>query len=197
METVQTMRADARRNYESLIRVASEHLARHGVSTSLEAIAREAGVGVGTLYRHFPDRDHLVVATLNAQGEHLRAESERIRETVPAEHRLDRWLGELEAYLTTFQGLPDSVAQAMDRGECSPLAVTCQEIMGITEEFLVAAQRLGSVRDSVTAQDLVNATLSLAWLSSRCADDADPPNDTGDPARADGLRAMLRHGYRK
>src|SRR5690554_4798634 len=106
METPQSLRADARRNYEALIRVARKHLRNRGVSTSLEAIAREAGVGVGTLYRHFPDRNHLVFAALNAEAEALRAASEHIREKIREADQLDRWLGELENYLNSYQGLP-------------------------------------------------------------------------------------------
>lgn len=210
MDAAQTMRADARKNYEALVAVAQKHLTRRGVSTSLEAIAKEAGVGAGTLYRHFPDRDHLVYAALNAQGEQLRADADRIRHSAPEEARLARWLDELETYLTTYQGLPDSVAQAMDRGECNPLAVGCQEMLGITEEFLEAAKRHGAVRESVTAQGLFDAALALAWLGTYCppADEHSPddahgvqsvPVAAGDKAtvlsRLDGLRALLQHGY--
>lgn len=184
-----TMRADARKNYDALVRVARAHLTKRGVSTSLEAIAREAGVGAGTLYRHFPDRDHLVFAALNAQGEQLRSASERIRHIEPPEARLGCWLDELETYLTTYQGLPDSIAQALDHGECSPLAISCQDMVDLTDEFLDAARQHGTARASVTGRDLFHAALTLAWLGSRC------PDEPGEPARLDGLRAMLRYGY--
>ena len=181
------MRADARKNYQALVEVARHHLTSQGVTTSLEAIAREAGVGVGTLYRHFPDRDHLILAALNAQGEALRAVSAGIRESMPEVARLDRWLAEVEKYLSSYQGLPDSIAQALERGDKSPLAITCQEIIAITDEFLADAQRRGSVRSEVTGQALFETVLMVAWLGSQL-----PDQDRG-PER---VRGILRHGYR-
>lgn len=186
METSQqTMRADARKNYEALVRVARKHLSRQGVSTSMEAIAREAGVGTGTLYRHFPDRNHLVFAALNAEGAELRAASERIRETTPAAEQLEQWLVEVEKYLNSYQGLPDAIAQTLERGEC-PTAITCQEIVRITEEFVATARQHDSVQAWVTGRDLFHATLMLAWLNSQSSD---------QPGGIDAIRKMLRTGW--
>jgi AcrR family transcriptional regulator len=187
MSPVQTMRADARKNHEALISVARRHLSSQGVSTSLEAIAREAGVGVGTLYRHFPDRDHLIFAALNAQGEELRAASDRLRTTAADGDRLESWLHQVQHYLGSYQGLPDSVAQALDYGDDSPLAITCQEIIEITEEFLADAQRDGTVRAEVTGQALFHATLMLAWLGSQLP---------ADQLTLGDVHEILRHGYR-
>ncbi len=181
------MRADARKNYEALVDVARRHLADQGVTTSLEAIAREAGVGVGTLYRHFPDRDHLLFAALNAQGEQLRAASDLIRGSGPEATRLERWLTEVENYLSSYQGLPDSIAHALECGDKSPLAITCQEIVAITDEFLLDAQRHGGVRDGVTGQALFESTLMVAWLGSQLPD---------QDHSLDGVRDILHHGYR-
>lgn len=187
MSPAQAMRADARRNYEALIAVARRHLSRQGISTSLEAIAREAGVGVGTLYRHFPDRDHLIFAALNAQGEELRGVSDRLRTRDADDDRLERWLHEVQHYLGSYQGLPNSVAQALDHGDDSPLAITCQEIIEITDEFLAGAQRAGSVRTGVTGQGLFHATLMLAWLGSQLPADQRALGD---------VHEIFRHGYR-
>lgn len=133
-----TTRADARRNYEALIKTARKHLNSQGVTTSLDAIAREAGVGVGTLYRHFPDRDHLIFAALNAQGEE-RTAAELIRSAETGIERLERWLAEVQNYLSSYQGLPDSIAQALESGDKTPLAITCQEIIEITDGFRTVA----------------------------------------------------------
>lgn len=185
METPQSLRADARRNYEALVRVARKHLRNRGVSTSLEAIAREAGVGVGTLYRHFPDRNHLVFAALNAEAAALRAASEHIREEVREADQLDRWLGELESYLNSYQGLPDTMAQALARGEC-PTAVSYEEIIRITEAFLDSARKHDVAREWVTGEDLFRATLMLAWLNTQIP---------SEPGGVDALRRMLRTGW--
>lgn len=181
------MRADARKNYEALVEVARRHLTNQGVTTSLEAIAREAGVGVGTLYRHFPDRDHLIFAALNAQGEQLRTASAQIRESTPEVTRLERWLAEVENYLSSYQGLPDSIAHALECGDNSPLAIDCREIITITDEFLTDAQRHGVVRPGVTGQALFESTLMVAWLGSQLPDQNNSLT---------GVREILRHGYR-
>lgn len=186
MSAPRAMRADARKNYEALVEVARQHLSSQGVTTSLEAIAREAGVGVGTLYRHFPDRDHLIFAALNAQGEQLRDLSDLIRTTGPEDARLGHWLAEVEKYLGSYQGLPESIAHALECDDTSPLAITCQEIIAITDEFLVDAQRHGGVRSDITGQTLFETTLMVAWLGSQL-----PNQDHG----LDGVRDILRHGY--
>lgn len=171
------LRADAQRNRDAILAVARSRIAEQGVSTSLEAIAREAGVGVGTLYRHFPDRDHLLVAALNAQAEELR----EVAETASGEGALDAWLAALEAYLSSYQGLPDSLAHALavDKG---PLAMTCQEIVKSSERVLVQARERGEVRPGVTAQDVFEAALMTAWLS------------TQRPGGVDSARELLRRG---
>lgn len=187
MSSSQPLRADAQRNYDALLTAARNHLSSRGVSTSLEAIAREAGVGVGTLYRHFPDRDHLIFAALNAQGEQLRATAAHLRESEPENERLESWLVEVERYLSSYQGLPDSIAHALECGDKSPLAISCREIIDITREFLAGAQRHGSVRAEVTGQALFESTLMLAWLGSKLPD---PDRDSA------GVREIINHGYR-
>lgn len=187
MSAPRTMRADARKNYEALVKVARRHLSNQGVTTSLEAIAREAGVGVGTLYRHFPDRDHLLFAALNAQGEELRGIADLLRNAGSGDGRLGQWLAEVEKYLSSYQGLPDSIAHALECDGKSPLAITCQEIIALTDEFLVDAQRHGTVREGVTGQALFESALMVAWLGSQL-----PNQDHG----LDGVRDILRHGYR-
>lgn len=187
MSAPQTMRKDARKNRDALVEAARRHLSSKGVTASLEAIAREAGVGVGTLYRHFPDRDHLIFAALNAQGEELRAAPDHIRVHSPESTWLGQWLAEVEKYLSSYQGLPDSIAQALECDDKSPLAITCQEIIAITDEFLSIAQRQGTVRAGVTGQSLFESTLMVAWLSSQL-----PDQNHG----LDGVRDILQHGYR-
>ncbi|MFD2396928.1 TetR/AcrR family transcriptional regulator [Prauserella oleivorans] len=72
------MRADARRNYERLLVEATDLFARHGVDASLEDVAKAAGVGIGTLYRHFPSRDALIEALLRTRFDSLAATAEHL-----------------------------------------------------------------------------------------------------------------------
>lgn len=187
MATDKPLRADARKNRDALIRVARQHLSSRGVTTSLEAIAQEAGVGVGTLYRHFPDRDQLLVAALKAQGAELHETAGRIRATESGPDRLEAWLLEVERHLSTYQGLPDSLARALCHGDDTALGITCQDIIAVTDDFLAEAQQAKTARAGVTGQDLFAAALMTAWLGTQVPERA---------SRVEGVRSLLRHGYR-
>lgn len=187
MSTDRPLRADAQKNYETLIKIARRHLSQQGVTTSLDAIAKEAGVGAGTLYRHFPDRDHLIFAALNTQGEELREVAVTIRTSTKDEEQLEEWLIEVEKYLSSYHGLPDSLARALADGDDTPLAITCHEIIDATGTFLAEAQRLNIARADVTAQDLFDTTLMIAWLGARV-----PDHERG----LEAVRNLCRHGYR-
>ena len=178
------MRSDARHNRELLVAVARRHLRLHGVTTSLEAIAREAGVGPGTLYRHFPDRDHLVAEVLRVENGELRAAGERIARDVGLAERLDAWSGEMEAHIASYRGLSGPLVEALDSGRPTPLGLACEEMTATTARFLAESQEAGLARPGVTAHDLVGCAAMLAWLGS-----------TGT-RQVDGARDILRHGYK-
>src|ERR1700754_4781586 len=78
MPAGRTLRADAQRNREKLVRIAAEAFAERGVEASLEDIARHAGVGIGTLYRHFPTREHLVEVVYRHEIEALCAAADTL-----------------------------------------------------------------------------------------------------------------------
>ncbi|MCD2190250.1 TetR/AcrR family transcriptional regulator [Actinomycetospora soli] len=185
--TDRPMRADARKNRDLLVAVARQHVRRHGVTTSLEAIARDAGVGPGTLYRHFPDRECLLAEVLRVESDELAAARDRVAREVDVAERLDAWLGEVEQHIATFRGLSGPLVGALEGAAAGPLGLACQEMIAVTEGFLADAQRAGVVRPEVTAHDLVGCAAMLAWLGSS--------GPTGD-RQADGARAILRHGYR-
>src|SRR5206468_1717714 len=86
------MRADARRNYTRLLTAAREAYTEHGPDTRLDDVARRAGVGPGTLYRHFPTREALLAAVYRDDVEALGVEANRLAETYPPAEALSRWL---------------------------------------------------------------------------------------------------------
>lgn len=89
-------RTDAQRNRTHILDVAERHSAEHGISGSMDAIAKRAGVGAGTLYRHFPNRDALLAALLQARDEELDARRNAIlRDESTATEALARWLDAL------------------------------------------------------------------------------------------------------
>ena len=109
-----TLRADAARNRQKLIDAASGQFAEAGTDVSLEAIAKRAGVGVGTLYRHFPTRDALVEAVYrNEVGQVCSAAEELLAEHSP-QVALAEWVKRFAAYLVTKRGMADALHSMME-----------------------------------------------------------------------------------
>ena len=179
------LRADARRNRDRILHVAMQHFASRGIGASLEEIARAAGVGPGTLYRHFPSREALLAAALEDRQAELLARADEARQIADADVALDAWLAALRDYLRTFNGLPAPVLAAIEE-QASPLATACQHLVAITGELLARAQAHGHARRSVTAGDLFLGALGMAWVSDR----ADAYGTTRD-----ALEAVFAHGY--
>jgi AcrR family transcriptional regulator len=179
-------RTDAQRNRTHILEVAERYFAEHGVEGSLDAIAKRAGVGAGTLYRHFPTRDALLAALLQARNEELDARRQAIlREETDATEALARWLDAVIEWVTAFDGLPEPLRAALSE-EGSPLALTCQGFITATEHFLRAAQRHGGAQPRVRARDLFLSALATGWASGAAMADA---------SSAQALRAMLRSGW--
>jgi AcrR family transcriptional regulator len=171
--TTRPMRVDAQRNYDTIVRVASEAFAQNGTQTSLDDIACRAGVGPGTLYRHFPTRDSLLAAALRDSLSELEALAAELTAADDPGSALDRWLFQVATHLRTYGGLPDSIAQAL-RDEESPLCMSCVPMRSITETLVGKAQKAGVVRDSVAAADVFALVASLAWTADhRGGGDAD------------------------
>src|SRR5258708_22116877 len=102
-------RADPRRNRERLLEVAAEAFTRDGISASLEDIAREAGVGMGTLYRHFPTREHLVEVLYRREVEALCEAAEELARRHPADIALAEWMQRFVGYIAAKRGMAASL----------------------------------------------------------------------------------------
>ncbi len=160
-----TLRADAQRNHDAIVAVATQAFLERGTSTSLDDIARRAGVGAGTLYRRFPSRESLVAATLDRAVEARATEAEKPEGAAPGT-ALTRWFFESAQHLRTYDGLPDLMAEAaVDPG--SPLHAHCVRFAAVTETLLRRAQRAGAVRADVDPADLGALVGSIAWASAR------------------------------
>ncbi|MFI6310067.1 TetR/AcrR family transcriptional regulator [Nocardia fusca] len=105
-------RADVQRNRAALLEAAQRQFLKFGVGTSLEAVAKEAGVGPGTLYRHFPNREALLAAVLQSRSEELETRRADIAQLDDAMERLRRWLRAMEEYFSAFSGLPEPLMAA-------------------------------------------------------------------------------------
>jgi AcrR family transcriptional regulator len=170
--TERPMRADAKRNYDAIVRVASEAFAQNGTQASLDDIACRAGVGPGTLYRHFPSRDCLLAAALSDSLDELARSADTLAASDDPSAALDEWLFQVATHLRTYGGLPDSVAQAF-RSEESPLRTSCVPLRDITKQLLTRAQEAGAVRGDAESGDVFALVSSLAWAADRRGDSDD------------------------
>jgi len=165
---VRPMRADARRNYDAIVRVAGEAFAEHGTHASLDDIACRAGVGPGTLYRHFPNRDCLLEAALVESRHELKDLGGRLLDTDDAGAALDEWMLALARHANTWDGLADSIAQSLNN-EKSPLGVSCGTLVDATGRLLDRARAQGAVTADASARELFVMAGSLAWAADRAA----------------------------
>src|SRR6202167_4351100 len=111
---IRPKRADARRNYEKVLAAAREAFAEGGESTSLEQIARRAGVGIGTLYRHFPTRQALLEAVYVDEVTEVCHSAEQLDGSDPWED-LNSWFDRLIAYMATKQALSHELLNYLER----------------------------------------------------------------------------------
>lgn len=179
-------RADARRNRDHILGVAEEFFSEHGVTGSLDAIAKRAGVGAGTLYRHFPNREMLLAELLAVRDEALLARRDHLRdEAVDAAEALDGWLDAVAEWAGAFDGLPEPL-RAATMTSSSPLALTCEGFITTTEEFLRVAQLKGVARSEVRARDLFLAALATTWVRGAAL---------ADDESAAALASLTRNGW--
>ena len=167
MSTVdKTMRADARRNREKLLAAAAELFASEGTDVSLEAVAKRAGVGIGTLYRHFPTRDALIAETYRNEVAHVADGAAELLATLPPDQAMEQWLERFIAYAAAKRGMADALKQlSVSREELFPEA---RRRIGETIDTLLAAGvEAGTIRPDVTADDVYRATMAI-WNIPDC-----------------------------
>jgi AcrR family transcriptional regulator len=155
-------RADARRNYEKVLTAAREAFAEGGESTALEEIARRAGVGIGTLYRHFPSRQALLEALyVNEVEEVCRSAGEL--ETGDPWDALNSWFERLMGYLATKQALAAELLNYMDR-DAALFQVCRTSIYDAGAPLLKRAQEAGVVRQDVDFPEVMQMMMGIAKI---------------------------------
>jgi AcrR family transcriptional regulator len=155
-------RADARRNYDKVVAAAREAFAERGVSTSLEEIARRADVGIGTLYRNFPNRQSLLEAVYVDEVEQVARTAGEVEQLEPWE-ALSGWLNRVVGYLVTKHAL---VAEMLDyMGRDAPLFTACRAtLFDAGQPLLDRAQEAGIVRPDVQLSEIIMLVGGIAKI---------------------------------
>jgi AcrR family transcriptional regulator len=165
------MRADARRNYDRLVDAARTAFTEHGVETPLDDIARRAGVGAGTLYRHFPTRDSLIEAVYRGDVEELCALAYQLLETLPPADALTEWMRAQVRHVQHKRGLGAALVATVGRD--SQLFAWCRErLWAASGALLTAAREVGAVRTDVEAPDLLRLGHGVAVATELVPEDA-------------------------
>ena len=155
-------RADARRNYEKVLAAAREAFAEGGESTSLEEIARRAGVGIGTLYRHFPNRQALLEAVYVNEVEEVCRSAEELQGADPWA-ALSGWFERLIGYLATKQALAAELLNYLDRD--APLFHVCRgSLFDAGAPLLKRAQDVGVVRADVEFPEVMQMVVGIGKI---------------------------------
>ena len=167
-------RADARRNRERLLEAATAAFAAaDGRAVSLESIARDAGVGIGTLYRHFPSREALVEAVYRSELAEVAAAAAKMLERHPPKEALRRWMDRYASFVAAKRGMAESLRAMFDSGAPgAPVpSQTHASIVAAVETLLRAGVDHGSLRPDVRADDVVSSLLGI-FLASGSSEQA-------------------------
>jgi len=180
------MRADAQRNYARLLDAArAAFLERGADDVSLEEIARRAGVGIGTLYRHFPTRQALLEAVYRDQVDTLSARAEELLRTESPEEALAEWMRALLEFSSTKRSMTSALLATL--GTDSELLSACATVIrGSAEALLARAQQAGVVRPDADAGDLMRLVHAVSIATEKAP----------DPGQADRMLALILDGLR-
>jgi AcrR family transcriptional regulator len=161
----ESVRSDARRNREKLLEAATAAFtAADGRPVSLESIARDAGVGIGTLYRHFPNREALVEAIYRTELAEVAAAAEQLLERHPPKTALRRWMDRYASFVAAKRGMAETLHAIFESGAVEPTQ-TRDSLVGALDMLLRAGAEDGSLRSDVPADDVVSSLIGLMLAS--------------------------------
>jgi len=181
------MRADAQRNYARLLDAASAAFLEHGADdVSLEEIARRAGVGIGTLYRHFPTRQALLEAVYRDQVAALEARAQELLKAEPPGDALADWLRALMKFSSTKHSLTSALLASLGQ-DSDLLSSSSQVIRGAADALLARAQEAGVVRPDADSGDVIRLVHAVNIATQR---------GPADPGQADRMLTLILDGLR-
>ena len=158
-------RADALRNRERILEEAKKAFTREGADISLEDLARQAGVGPGTLYRHFPTRDALLESVYRAEVEKLAKEERRLSETMPPIDALKAWMLLFVDYIATKKIIAPAL-NSLVGGPSKVFESSGAQIVDAIHALVTRAIESGDIRADLDPLDLFRALVGVSNVAS-------------------------------
>ncbi|HXW92304.1 MAG TPA: TetR/AcrR family transcriptional regulator [Terriglobales bacterium] len=158
-------RTDAQRNRDRVLGVAKEAFTRYGANASLDDIAKEAGVGAGTLYRHFPSRDALLEAVYRTEVEKLASAQRKFAETMPPIEALRAWMLLFVDYIAAKHIIAPALNTIVG-GTAKLYEGSRTQIQGAIDALVKRAIRSGDIRKDLDAFDLLRALIGVSNVAS-------------------------------
>lgn len=158
-------RADALRNHERILEIAKEAFTRSGANISLDDVAKQAGIGAGTLYRHFPTRDALLEAVYRTEVEKLATAEGEFAKAMPPVEALRAWMLLFVDYIATKQ----IIAPALNTIMCGPsklFEASGDSIKGAIQALVDRAIESGDLRPDLDPLDLLRALVGVSNVAS-------------------------------
>jgi len=160
------LRVDAQRNRDKILSTAVRVFAKQGLDANFDRIAKEAGVGAGTLYRNFPTRESLVEAAYRNELSRLCHAAPDLLSTMPPREALRAWMGRFIDYATAKLGMADALRAIVESGG-NPYARSQEVMLRSLTSLLEAGGAAGTVRPDITAKDLLASLTGIALTSGR------------------------------
>lgn len=158
-------RADGQRNRDHLLEVAKTVFKRDGTAINLDDVAKEAGLGIGTLYRHFPTRDALIEAVYRAEVERLAAAATRLSLSHPPLEALREWMRLFVDYIATKNLIAPAV-NAMVGGPSQFYATSAELVITAIQTLVGRAVDAGDIRNDIDPLDLLRALVGVANVAA-------------------------------
>ncbi|MFZ0814237.1 MAG: TetR/AcrR family transcriptional regulator [Candidatus Sulfotelmatobacter sp.] len=159
------LRTDALLNRERILEVAKEAFTRSGANTSLDDIAKEAGVGAGTLYRHFPTRDALIEAVYRTEVEKLAAAEKKFSASLPPVEALQAWMLLFVDYIATKQIIGPAL-NSLVGGPSKLYEGSRSRIKGAIDSLVKRAIKSCDIRKDLEPFDLLRALIGVSHVAS-------------------------------
>jgi AcrR family transcriptional regulator len=158
-------RSDALRNRDRILQVAKEAFAKSGVNTSLDEVAKQAGVGAGTLYRHFPTREALLEAVYHAEVEKLAAAQRELSAKLPPVEALRAWMLLFVDYIATKQIIAPAL-NTLVGGPSKVYEASRAQVQGAIDALVKQAIQSGDIRRDLDPFDLLRALIGVSNVAS-------------------------------